>query len=232
MQEPELLQQLPPQGLCMLLSGLAQMNAWHPDSFKQQLLDAVTAQLPAPTQQQDPQRQRRRQQQQQQQRQDSGPGNSGCSSSVAVLQAESLPLVLLHLRRLWVAVPADTLCRVEVALQQSMQTLPAQSLCLGLFALAACKHAADAAFLTAALARLELQLQSCSGLDAAHVLYSLAVMSARDGGDLRQVLQQPDQQAQLHRLVAHVEQVRMDVKGQWIPGCVGYLGSVCLHAVD
>lgn len=208
-QEPELLQQLPPQGLCMLLCGLARMDAWHPDSFKQQLLAAVMSQLPSAQQLQSSTKKQRRKQeglatpQQQQQRDASGISSN---SSSALLAAESLPVVLLHLRRLWIAVPPEALSTVEAALQQQLQALPVQRLCLGLFALAASKHTAETSFLTAALTRVEGELQSCSALDVAHVLFCLAMTSSW-GGDLKQVLQEPQQQAQLQAMVTHVQEV-------------------------
>lgn len=193
----------------MLLHGLSQMDAWHPESFKKHLLGAVTARLPLLQQQQQSSKKQRRKQQdagiatQQQasvQQSDGSPG-----SSAAVLQPQSLPVVLLYLRQLWIDVPADVLSAVEGTLQQQMQKLPVQTLCLGLFALAASKHIAETAFVTSALARIEGRLQSCSALDVTHVLFSLAVMSSR-GGDLRQVLQQQEQPMQ-RKLLAHVEQV-------------------------
>jgi hypothetical protein len=193
----------------MLLCGLARMDAWHPDSFKQQLLGAVLTQIPSAQQLQSSKKQRRKQQgsatpqQPLQQRDATGMSSS---SATAVLPAESLPVVLLYLRRLWIAAPSEALCMVEAALQQQLQALPVQRLCLGLFGLAATKHVAGTAFLTAALSRVEGELQACSALDIAHVLFSLA-MTASWGGDLNKVLQEPQQQAQLHAIVTHTQEV-------------------------
>jgi hypothetical protein len=212
----------------MLLYGLARMDAFQPDSFKQQLLEAVAARLPQ--QQQLSKRQLRKQQQQGVTGTpgvvDSSSSSSSSSSSgegADVFEADSLPYVLLYLRRLWIQVPADVLCTVEAALQQQLQELLLPRLCLGLFSLAVTKHTADSSFLTAALARVDSQLQECNGLDVAHVLFSLALMSSW-GGDLRQALQQQEQQEQLHRLVERAHQVR----GMAGLVCVGMkLGEFC-----
>jgi hypothetical protein len=189
----------------MLLCGLARMDAWHPDSFKQQLLGAVMTQLPSAQQLQSSTKKQRHKQQgtatPQQQR-----DATGTSSNSAVLAAESLPVVLLYLRRLWIAAPPEALSTVAAALQQQLQALPVQRLCLGLFALAASKHTAETALLTAALTRVEGDLQECSALDIAHVLFALAMTSSW-GGDLKKVLQEPQQQAQLQKMVAHVQEV-------------------------
>lgn len=190
----------------MLLCGLSRMDAWQPQGFKQQLLAAVTACVELPKQPTAKQ-QRKRRAQQGQENSLSNDSSSSSSSQSQVLPAASLPLVLLQLRKLRVQVPPDVLCKVEVRLQQQLHDLPLQQLCLGLFALGAAKHPADASFMVAALERFDLELASCRGLDAAHVLYSCATMSGW-GGDLPQVLQQPEQRAQLHRLVHHAQQVR------------------------
>jgi len=191
----------------MLLCGLARMDAWQPQGFKQQLLAAVTACVEPPKQPTAKQQRKRRTQQDQGNSLDSDSSSSSSSSQSQVLPATSLPLVLLQLRQLRVQVPPDVLCKVEARLQQQLHDLPLQQLCLGLFALGAAKHPADAAFMVAALERVDAESAGCRGLDVAHLLYSCATMSGW-GGDLPQVLQQPEQRAQLHRLVYHAQQVR------------------------
>jgi hypothetical protein len=204
----------------MLLCGLSSMDTYQPGSFKQLLLEAVAARLPQQQQQQLSKRQLRKQQQGVSgtpQDADSSSSRDGSSDeSPGVFQVESLPYVLLDLRRLWVTVPADVLCSTEAALRQQLQDLPLPTLCPGLFSLAASKHTADTAFLAAALSRIDAQLQECSGLDVAHVLFALAMMSGW-GGDLRQALQQQEQQQQLQRLVDRAQQV-----GLWCWG-VGFV---------
>lgn len=235
LREPELLQHMTPDALCMLLSGLAHMSAYHPESFKGKLVEAVAARIPTAQQLQLSKKQRRKQQQllqnataaqllQQEVWQAAGQGAAGRFSTpgsnrgrnvsqgnTQVLQAESLPYVLLNLRQLQVAAPPTFLSSVELALEQRLQSLPLQQLCLGLFALAASKHTADTPFLVAALGRIDAEVQQCSWVDVSQVLFCLAMMRSW-GGTLQLTLQQPEQQAQMHRLVAHAQEVSRVVK--------------------
>lgn len=207
----------------MLLCGLSRTHAWQPDSFKQALLAAVTARVELPQQQLQQQheskKQRRKKQQQQQGQGQDGAGvqqASRSNSPVQVFEAGSLPLVLMYLRHLRIAAPPEFLCKVEATLQQQLPTLPLPQLCLGLFALGAARHTADAAFLTAALARVRGEVARCSGLDAAHVLFGLAAMSCW-GGSSWEALQSAELQDAQFKLVSRAQQVCMSC---WLCGCV------------
>jgi hypothetical protein len=175
----------------MLLHGLSRMRAWQPDSFKQQLLDAVVARL-APLQQQ--------------QQRAGTRAVSSAGSSEEMLSLGSLPLVLVCLKQLRVPVPTELLQAIEAQLgQQQASAHPSTGqLCLTLFALGASRHAPEPAFLQAAVAQLDAQPEPCSSRDAAHALYGLAAMAAASLS-CREVL--ATQQEQLQRLLLRAEQV-------------------------
>ncbi|KAF8061900.1 hypothetical protein HT031_004160 [Scenedesmus sp. PABB004] len=176
---------LTPQGLLMLLHGLARMRAWQPQSFKDQLLLLADATL----------------------QRGLYDGSGGGGGARTALRASELPCVLLSLTQLRVALPTALLLRCEAALLPALPALPAGELARCVFALGGARHNPSPEFLEAVLAALDARLGACSALDVAHLLYGLAAM----GGAADQ-LAAPAHQERLQRLLAAAEQAvpRMD----------------------
>jgi hypothetical protein len=188
-QNPQLLtHSLSGQGLFMLLHGLARFNAWHPENFKQQLLAAATARLQHGLEQE-------------------GLGvaghSSSCSSSSQAFEVQQLPVVLLSLTQLQITLPTALLQQCESLLLPQLPHLPLQQVTVCLFAMGRARHNPSAAFLAAAMARVDADVTQSGPQDVAQLLYGLAAM----GGVREQLLVQPQQQDRVARLLARLQEV-------------------------
>jgi hypothetical protein len=197
----------------MLLHGLSSMQAWQPPDFKQQLLDAVAAKLPAAQHahqqsQVQPQRvgQSAGRHARQQRRAQQQPDSSGVPRQRARFESGSLPFVLVWLKQLRVPVPTELLHAVEQHLGQPQQLacLSTQQLSLLLLVLGSARHTPQPAFLRAALRQLSAQLGRCGSRDVAHALYGLASMVCWSGST-RELL--AAEQGRLSTLLQRAEQV-------------------------